>query len=245
MEFKNPATSLELHAGSKDVAQAIMAILGDLKGAESAHGLKEVARASQASTNSKNRKIGRLLYDFEAQGSDELNCREGDEVYIVDEKKSKDWWMVENVDTGKQGVVPSTYIEIVGTSNLDKLTDGPLRRKSGRSKGRVVDGKEKRYHSRNREERDRIREKIELKEINRLPQIVTMINTIRTNQCQIIIELEHGSIVLVPSRSKLNFWVVLKVKYTCTKLMGSRLPLQLKNYLLKILNMLKESLVLH
>lgn len=159
LEFKNPATSLELHAGSKDVAQAIMAILGDLKGAESAHGLKEVARASQASTNSKNRKIGRLLYDFEAQGSDELNCREGDEVYIVDEKKSKDWWMVENVDTGKQGVVPSTYIEIVGTSNLDKLTDGPLRRKSGRSKGRVVDGKEKRYHSRNREERDRIREK--------------------------------------------------------------------------------------
>ncbi|RCK55035.1 Actin cytoskeleton-regulatory complex protein SLA1 [Candida viswanathii] len=160
LEFKNPSTSLELHAGSKDVAQAIMAILGDLKGAESAHGLKEVAKASQASTSSKNRKIGRLIYDFEAQGSDELNSREGDEVYIIDEKKSKDWWMVENVDTGRQGVIPASYIEIVGTSNLDKLTDGPLRRsKSGKSKGRVVDGKDRRHHSRNREERDRIREK--------------------------------------------------------------------------------------
>ena len=40
LEFKNPAASLELHAGSKDVAEAIMAILGDLKGAEAAHGLR-------------------------------------------------------------------------------------------------------------------------------------------------------------------------------------------------------------
>ncbi|EMG50986.1 Cytoskeleton assembly control protein, putative [Candida maltosa Xu316] len=161
LEFKNPATSLELHAGSKDVAEAIMAILGDLKGAESAHGLKEVAKASQASTNGNNKKIGRLLYDFEAQGEDELNSKEGDEVYIINEKKSKDWWMVQNVDTGRQGVVPSSYIEIVGTSNLDKLTDGPLRRKSTRSKGRVVEGKDKRHehHSRGRAERDRIREK--------------------------------------------------------------------------------------
>ena len=160
LEFKNPAASLELHAGSKDVAEAIMAILGDLKGAEAAHGLREVAKASKASANERNRKIGRLLYDFEAQGDDELDCKEGDEVYIIDQKKSKDWWMVENIATRRQGVVPSTYIEIISTSNLDKLTDGPLRRKSTKSKGRVVETKDKRSsHHRTREERDRIREK--------------------------------------------------------------------------------------
>ncbi|CAX43430.1 cytoskeleton assembly control protein, putative [Candida dubliniensis CD36] len=160
LEFKNPAASLELHAGSKDVAEAIMAILGDLKGAEAAHGLREVAKASKASANESNRKIGRLLYDFEAQGDDELDCKEGDEVYIIDQKKSKDWWMVENRETRRQGVVPSTYIEIVSTSNLDKLTDGPLRTKSTKSKGRVVEAKDKRSsHHRSREERDRIREK--------------------------------------------------------------------------------------
>ncbi|CAI5756710.1 unnamed protein product [Candida verbasci] len=159
LEFKNPSVSLELHTGTKDVAEAIMAILGDLKGAEQARGLKEVAKASQASTDNKNRKIGRLLYDFKAQGSDELNCMEGDEVYIVNESKSKDWWMVENVDSGRQGVVPATYIEIISTSNLDKLTDGPLRRRSTRSKGGVVDGKERLHRHRTREERDRVREK--------------------------------------------------------------------------------------
>lgn len=170
LEFKNPTASIELHTGSKDVAEAIMSILGDLKGAETAKGLKEVARASQASTGGSNRKIGRLLYDFEAQGDDELMSKEGDEVYIVNESNSKDWWMCENIGTGKQGVIPSTYIEIVGTSNLEKLTEGPLRMKSTRStrssKGRIVENddgghrksKNHNHHRRTREERNKIRE---------------------------------------------------------------------------------------
>lgn len=165
LEFKNPKTSIELHAGSKDVAEAIMSIVGDLKGAESARGLKEVARASHASTGENNRKMGRLMFDFEAQGDDELMSREGDEVYIINETKSKDWWMCENIDSGRQGVIPSSYIEIIGTSNLDKLTDGPQRRKSNKrssTKGRVVDNNKEHlhhHHNRGREERDKIREK--------------------------------------------------------------------------------------
>ncbi|QEL60032.1 hypothetical protein CJJ09_002121 [Candidozyma auris] len=145
LKFQNPDAEIELHAGSKDVAEAIMAVLGDLKGAENQKGLREVARAASTKTSSTNRKIGRLMYDFESQGSDELGCQEGDEVYILDDTN------------GKRGVVPSTYIEIVGTTNLDKLTDGPSRRKSQKSssKGRVVD-KKQRYHS--RDERDKIRE---------------------------------------------------------------------------------------
>ncbi|KAI5963343.1 SLA1 [Candida pseudojiufengensis] len=160
LEFKNPPASLELHTGTKDVAEAIMAILGDLKGAEQAKGLKEVQQASQTSTGGANKKIGRLIYDFKAQGDDELNCREGDEVYIVNESRSTDWWMVQNVDTGRQGVVPSSYIEVISTSNLDDLTDGPLRRKSTKSKGKVVNGRDKRQsRSRGRDERERVREK--------------------------------------------------------------------------------------
>lgn len=157
LKFQNPDAEIELHAGSKDVAEAIMAVLGDLKGAENQKGLREVARAALTKTSSTNRKIGRLMYDFESQGSDELGCQEGDEVYILDDTKSKEWWMCEHTSSGKRGVVPSTYIEIVGTTNLDKLTDGPSRRKSQKSssKGRVVD-KKQRYHS--RDERDKIRE---------------------------------------------------------------------------------------
>lgn len=162
LEFTHPLASIELHAGSKDVAEAILSIIGDLKGAESARGLREVARAAEPSTKN-NKKIGRLMYDFVAQGDDELASKEGDEVYVINETKSKDWWMVENIDTGRQGVVPSSYIEIVGSSNLDKLTEQPLRKKSTKktSKGRVVENKEKEKrsrHHRTRDERDRIRE---------------------------------------------------------------------------------------
>ncbi|ODV77280.1 uncharacterized protein CANTADRAFT_102168 [Suhomyces tanzawaensis NRRL Y-17324] len=161
LELRNPESSVELHTGTKDVAEAIMSILGDLKGAESAKALREVARASQATTGEKNRKIGRLQYDFEAQSQDELGSREGDEVYIINETKSKEWWMCENILTGKQGVIPSSYIQIIGTSNLEKLTDAPQRTKSKSSKGRVVDGKskDKSHRHRTRDERDRIREK--------------------------------------------------------------------------------------
>lgn len=166
LEFKNPPSSIELHAGSKDVAEAIVSILGDIKGAEEAKGLREVAKASKPSGDGK--KVGRLMYDFDSQGDDELDCKEGDEVYILNESKSKDWWLCENVDTGKQGVVPSSYIEVIGTSSLDKLKGSPLKKRlfSGNSKGRIVEGSDSdrrrkrsdKRHYRSRDERDRIRE---------------------------------------------------------------------------------------
>lgn len=158
LEFKNPSASIELHCGSKDVADAIMSILADLKGAESAKGLKEVERAAQAGESHK--KTARLLYDFKSQGSDELGCREGDEVYIINESKSSDWWMCESIDTGRQGVVPSSYLEIVNSSSLDKMTESPVRRKST---SRHSKHEEKRSHrqqrNRDRDERDKIRER--------------------------------------------------------------------------------------
>lgn len=156
LELTNPDTSLELHTGLKDVAEAIVSILADLKGAEEARGLREVAQASKASTSDRNRKVGILTYDFQAQGRDELGAKEGDEVYILDQSKSKDWWMCEKVLNGRKGVIPSSYIEIVGTSNLDKMTDGIQRRKSQKApKGKVVERKPRR---RSRDERERIRE---------------------------------------------------------------------------------------
>lgn len=170
LEFRNPTASIELHAGTKDVAEAIVTILGDLKGVEEAKGLKEVARASLTKASGNNKRIGVLLYDFRAQGDDELSVREGDEIYIVDLSKSKEWWMCERVSDGKQGVVPSSYIEITGTTNLDKLTAGVTRRKSERaptsSKGRIIDGdssSKKKLYNYNRDERERIRESDRIK----------------------------------------------------------------------------------
>lgn len=164
LDLRNPDASIELHAGSKDVAEAIVAVLGDLKGAEAATGLKEVARAALTKATGSNRRIGRLLYDFKAQGGDELLVRENDEVYIVDLSKSKEWWLCERVADGRQGVIPSSYIEIVATTNLDNLTKGVQRRKSQKSsstalsKGKVVSPSSKRQLYRSRDDRDKIRE---------------------------------------------------------------------------------------
>lgn len=155
LEFKHPSASIELHAGSKDVANAITSILGDLKGAEDRIGLREVEKAAQPSRSSSNKKIGQLMYDFKAQGKDELNAREGDEVYILDQSRSKDWWMCESVTTGEQGVIPSTYIEIIGTTNLYKLAELDRTRST---KGKIVNGSRGGKKHRSRDERNRIRE---------------------------------------------------------------------------------------
>ncbi|MCH0628608.1 hypothetical protein JNB11_01280 [Kocuria palustris] len=149
-EFKNPKALIELHAGSKDVAEAIMLVLGDFKGADLARGLREVAKASQTSTNAQNRKIGKLMYDFVSQGKDELGAKEGEEVYIINDVKLKEWWMCELVNSGRQGVIPLSYLEVVGTSNLDLLTNGARKRNESSLK--------KKRH-RDRGERDRIRER--------------------------------------------------------------------------------------
>ncbi|CAG8560162.1 942_t:CDS:10 [Diversispora eburnea] len=50
------------------------------------------------------------MYDFDAQGDDELTVREGDELWIIDDLSSRDWWKVRKGN--KEGVVPSAYIEI-------------------------------------------------------------------------------------------------------------------------------------
>ncbi|KAG7194640.1 cytoskeletal protein binding protein [Scheffersomyces spartinae] len=171
LEFKNPHASIELHTGSKDVAEAIFSVLGDLKGATTATALREVERASHTTTNAKNRKIGRLMYDFDVQGEGELGAQEGDEVYIIDDSKSRDWWMCQSVSSGKQGVIPASYIEIIGTTNLEKLTgELPLRKaikisspsrwknKNSNNNTGSRNGSGKNSKERSRAERERIRE---------------------------------------------------------------------------------------
>lgn len=154
LELKHPQALVELHAGLKDVAEAICSVIQDFKAADLGRGLGEVARALVATTGSDNRKIGRLMFDFQAQLPDELGCREGDEVYVINDVKSKEWWMCQHTQTKRLGVVPASYIEVVATTNLDRLTDGA--RKQKHLKGRVV---EKKSRHRDRNERDKIRER--------------------------------------------------------------------------------------
>jgi len=111
MELVKPSKSIDFHAGAKDTAQEIVASLGEMAGAVRAEGLKEVWSAASGHEKKK----GQVLYDFMAQGDDEVTVAVGDEVIILDDTKSEEWWQVKRIKNGKEGVVPSSYIEITGT----------------------------------------------------------------------------------------------------------------------------------
>lgn len=109
LELKQPSRSLDLHAGAKDTAKEIVAGLGEISGAHRSVGLKDVIAAASGG-----QKKGVVLYDFMAQGDDEVTVAEGDEVVVLDDTKSEEWWNVRRVKNGKEGVVPSSYVEITG-----------------------------------------------------------------------------------------------------------------------------------
>jgi hypothetical protein len=111
LELVRPSKSVDFHAGAKDTAEEIVAALGELAGAVRAEGLREVFLAGSG----QGQKKGQVLYDFMAQGDDEVTVAVGDEVIIIDDTKSEEWWQVRRIRNGKEGVVPSSYVEITGT----------------------------------------------------------------------------------------------------------------------------------
>ena len=51
-----------------------------------------------------------VLYDFTADGDDELTVAEGEDLIVL-ERDSDDWWKVRNTK-GREGVVPASYVEV-------------------------------------------------------------------------------------------------------------------------------------
>lgn len=126
MELVKPSKSVDFHAGSKDTAHEIVAALGEIAGAYRAEGLREVLEAGQGGSGIQ--KKGQMLYDFMAQGDDEVTVANGDEVVILDDSKSDEWWMVRRIKNGREGVVPSSYVEITGL--VEASTPAPSASKS-------------------------------------------------------------------------------------------------------------------
>ncbi|KAE8164495.1 hypothetical protein BDV40DRAFT_260653 [Aspergillus tamarii] len=111
VDLVRPSKSIDFHAGAKDTAREIVAALGEISGAYRAEGLREVIAAGSGGGGQKK---GQILYDFVAQQDDEVGVSVGDEVIVLDDTKSEEWWMVRRVKNGKEGVVPSSYVEITG-----------------------------------------------------------------------------------------------------------------------------------
>ncbi|KAK6438449.1 cytoskeletal protein binding protein [Oleoguttula sp. CCFEE 5521] len=121
VELVRPSKSVDFHAGAKDTAQEIVSQLGDLAGAVRQEGLREVIAAS-AGTGSGGQRKGQMLCEFMAQGDDEVTVAVGDEVIVLDDQKSDDWWLVRRLKNGKKGVVPASYVEITGTMGNESIS---------------------------------------------------------------------------------------------------------------------------
>lgn len=115
IELVRPSKSVDFHAGAKDTAEEIVSTLGVLAGAARAEGLREVILAGTGHELKK----AVVLYDFMAQGEDEVTVAAGDEVIVLDDSRSEEWCQVRRVKNGKEGVVPSSYVEVTGTITSD------------------------------------------------------------------------------------------------------------------------------
>ncbi|KAG5985231.1 hypothetical protein E4U55_000054 [Claviceps digitariae] len=120
LELVRPSKSIDFHAGAKDTAEEIVVALSELSGLVRAQGLREVILAG----SQRQQRKGQILYDFMAQGDDEVTVAAGDEVLIIDDSKSEEWWQVTRLKNGKEGVVPSSYIEITGTVKSSSISNG-------------------------------------------------------------------------------------------------------------------------
>jgi hypothetical protein len=60
----------------------------------------------------------RVLYDFIARNEDELNCKSGDIVHVID-KTELSWWKIRPINSQEVGLIPSNYLEELGEGEAD------------------------------------------------------------------------------------------------------------------------------
>jgi hypothetical protein len=151
MELVRPSKSIDFHAGAKDTAQEIVSMLGDLAGAVRAEGLREVLTAGSGQRQKK----GKMLYDFMAQGDDEVSVAVDDEVIVLDDANDE-WWMVRRLKNGKEGVVPSNYVEITGTIDAPPSMSGINAGKSFVSQNRLEEERLAKQAAKIQKQRDEV-----------------------------------------------------------------------------------------
>lgn len=118
MDFGEPRpTSFDFHCGGKEQAEEVYEKIKDSKAIEEQQALTRQSTTSISASKTALPKEIRAskptavaLYEFNAQGEDELSVQEGQVVTILDDSDAE-WWQCSF--EGVQGVVPAQYLEIV------------------------------------------------------------------------------------------------------------------------------------
>ena len=72
---------------------------------------KQKSAAAAARSKQPDEEMVVVLYDFEAQGRDELTVSENDQLVLL-ERENDEWWKLQNA-AGNVGVVPASYVEVI------------------------------------------------------------------------------------------------------------------------------------
>ena len=96
-----------------------------------------------------------VLYDFDAQGDDELTVKENEVVTVVD-KENEEWWSVRN-SAGQEGVVPAQYVQIndgsASAGDYDHEEDERRRQEEEASAAAALEAERQRDAAKKAEER--------------------------------------------------------------------------------------------
>ncbi|CAM0135863.1 cytoskeletal protein binding protein [Umbelopsis sp. WA50703] len=114
-------TVLDFQAASKSEAKAILVKITDSRTAAakyensqrpaSAHNQPSVTDSVDVPQSfSCEPKWGIVLYNFEADGGNEMSVRQHDQVLITDYSSGAEWWHIETSDQ-RSGIVPSSYLQ--------------------------------------------------------------------------------------------------------------------------------------
>ncbi|WFD31088.1 cytoskeletal protein binding protein [Malassezia sp. CBS 17886] len=128
-----PHDAMTFHVGSKaagdqilDKIQASRRLASSAYGAaaapapssNSAPGTRGAARDAAASASRPpSREMVVVLYDFAAQGDDELSVSEHDQLTLM-ERENDEWWKLQSA-SGAVGVVPAAYVEVLPADTDD------------------------------------------------------------------------------------------------------------------------------
>lgn len=86
---------------------------------------KETFGSSPIDPSGKSKLRARVLFDYEPIQADELRLARNELVYILDRNlEDEGWWRGESVTTGKIGVFPDNFVQIIADDEKAKLPDG-------------------------------------------------------------------------------------------------------------------------
>ena len=54
------------------------------------------------------------IYSYQQRNHQELTIQVNDRLDVLEDKQFKGWWLVKNVENGRQGYAPSNYLAKIG-----------------------------------------------------------------------------------------------------------------------------------